>query len=142
MRRGRFKLGNLLSLAKQRKLSRDIHDIKALSNLDILDDFTDLSSIDGVLSLPHDGNGGRELYPIIQSHVFKAVIAEKGTEEARCKELFAKSARFHPKLEPSESEALKINAMLWMILVGIKKRHFDGYFYPNTEANKELTREK
>lgn len=137
LRKDRFKLANLLSLAKQRKLSADITILKTLSNLDILDDFTDLSSVDGVLSLPHDESPGREIYPIVRSHVMKPVVLESDRSEARREEIFLKSAhKFHPPTELSEQEVLKTNAMLWMLTIGVKKKHFDGQFFPMERVKK------
>lgn len=129
LRRERFKLSNLLSLSNQRKLSADIQILKSLSNLDILDDFTDLSDVNGVLSLPHDESPGRELYPIVHSHVMKALV-ESDKSETRREEIFAKAAhKFHPRAELSELDVFKTNAMLWMITIGVKKKHFDCHFY-------------
>ncbi len=143
LRRERFKLGNLLSLAKQRKINAELHDLRALSKLDILEDFTDLSSVNGVLSLSHDEKGERELYPIVQSHVLKPVVCEKGKEKARAAELFARSIQnFRPSLDSSETDVLKTNVMLWMLLIGMKKRHFDCTFYPMLDAKKESSYEK
>jgi DNA polymerase-3 subunit epsilon len=131
LRRERFKLSNLLSLANQRKLSAEIQAIKVLSSLDILDGFTDLSSVNGVLILPNEEGSGRELYPIVQSHVMKAVVIEAGKNEAHYEELYRKSAhKFHPTEGPSELDILRTNAMLWMIMVGIKKKHSECQFIP------------
>jgi hypothetical protein len=142
LRKERFKLVNLLSIAKQRQLSAEIQTLKTLSNLDILDDFTDLSAVNGVLSVPHDESRGRELYPIVHSQVMKPVLVETDKSEARREEIFSKHAhKFEPLAELSELDVLKTNAMLWMITVAVKKKNFDGQFYPMERAKKEITHE-
>lgn len=130
LRRERFKFKNLLSLKKQRKLSSQIQEVQQLSKLDILEDFLDVSSINGILSVPHDDTRC-ELYPIVHSYVMKAQFFEGKPKASEREEIFAKSLKnFHVRPEESEWDVYKTNAMLWMISVGVKKKHLNCRFYP------------
>ncbi len=127
IRKERFKLGNLLSLSKQRKLSAEAQILKELSNLDFLHTFKDMSSVNGVLSLPHE-EGGRELYPIVGSQVKKVVVVDS-VDEKVLSALFQKASE-KSEFSLSELEVLKTNALLWMLTVAINKKHFDCEFFP------------
>lgn len=132
LRKERFKLRNLFSISKQQKISAKIRTLKALSQLDILQDFTLLSSLKGVLSVPHE-KGKRELYPIYESYPLKPIVVSKEEDNDKIREeFFAKSVRkLHPKQNLSELDVLKVNAVLWVVTVGTKKKQFDCYFYPS-----------
>lgn len=130
LRRERFKLANLLSLVNQRKISSEIQSLKELSNLDIRDNMTDLSSINGVLILPHEDKSEREVYPIIRSHVMKPHMMSADTSDDQYKALFVKHAEKFKAGVVSELDMLKTSALLWMITVGINKKQSDAAFKP------------
>ncbi len=132
LRRARFKLRNLFSISKQSDISAKIRTLKALSQLDILQDFTLLSSLNGVLSVPHE-KGKRELYPIHESYPLKPKVVnnEEDNDEVR-EELFSKSVhKLHTRQTLSELDVLKVNAVLWVVTIGTKKKQFDCQFYPS-----------
>lgn len=126
-KRERFKLSTLLNFKKLRRLNRDIALYGEIKKLQLLDSYKFLSSFNGVISVPHNAEGDRELYPVADAYPKKPKIVAKGNDNLRSPELAAWLQASLQNVE-AKRQALKINATLWMILIGSKRRNVNCRF--------------
>lgn len=125
LRTDRFKISNLLNFSNFKKLNNSIAHYYLIQKIKLLDNLSFLSNWRGVISVKHREKGKRELYAILDGHPVKSAIFR----EEDCK-LHSPSIKdwANKTLSPPhhhEWEALKINATLWMIVLGSRRRVID-----------------